>query len=307
MSTLPRRILVGLAFPADPWLEDFGPSENEAQLVDHALAHARNLGASLVFVTVLENADHPIPGHENSVHDVLRDRIDAWFERVVSRCEVANVDVTIAIREGRPWQRLIEEIRLTEADLVLVTPKRDTGTLDHMIHGSTTERLLRKAPVPVHVVCGRRNIPARKILVPVDFSDVSGECVALARDLAAKSDATVTLVHALDYPNEIALRRESNGPELVAEYREEVQAEARAKAAALIGDADIEVKLTDEWIVKALPTLVSEGNFDLIIMGSVGRSGIAGFIIGNTAEKIFRTVDTSLWVVRPPGWESPVQ
>lgn len=307
MSSLPQRILVGLAFPEDPWTESFGPSESEEALVDQALTLARHHGASLVFVTVLEHADSPIPGHENTVHDVLRERIGRHFERLVKRCENANLDVDVVIREGRAWHRLIEEINLTKADLVMVCPKRDDGPLEQLIHGSTTERLLRKSPAPVHVVCGRAHVPPKRILVPVDFSDVSAGCIEVARAMAESSGAEVTVVHGVSYPNEIALRREANGPELMAEYRKEVHADVRAKAAALIGDAPMEFTMTDQWIVDALPGLVTEGGFDLVVMGSVGRSGIVGFIVGNTAEKIFRTVDASLWVVRPPGWQSPVK
>lgn len=307
MTSLPGRILVGLSFPEDPWREDFGPSESEAALVDQALTLGKQFGAGLVFVSVLEHQDSPVPGHDKTVHDVLRDRINGYFERLVARCEAADLDVKVVVRAGRAWHRLIEEVNLSRAELVMVCPKRDDGPLEQLIHGSTTERLLRKCPAPVHVVCGRAHVPPKRILVPIDFSDVSPGCIEVARALAEAGGAEVTVVHGVSYPNEIALRREADGPTLVAAYRQEVQAETRAKASALIGDADdMKVTLTDDWIVKALPGLVSDGGYDLVVMGSVGRTGIAGFLIGNTAEKIFRTVDASLWVVKPPGWQSPV-
>jgi nucleotide-binding universal stress UspA family protein len=46
---------------------------------------------------------------------------------------------------------------------------------------------------------------------------------------------------------------------------------------------------------------------DLIVMGSVGRAGISGLLIGNTAEKVLRVCDRSILTVKPDGFVSPVQ
>ena len=41
-------------------------------------------------------------------------------------------------------------------------------------------------------------------------------------------------------------------------------------------------------------------------MGTVGRSGIKGVLLGNTAEKVLTTCDCSLLTVKPEGYESPI-
>ena len=41
-------------------------------------------------------------------------------------------------------------------------------------------------------------------------------------------------------------------------------------------------------------------------MGTVGRSGIPGLIIGNTAEKVINGIDCSLLAVKPAGFVTPV-
>jgi nucleotide-binding universal stress UspA family protein len=45
----------------------------------------------------------------------------------------------------------------------------------------------------------------------------------------------------------------------------------------------------------------------LIVMGSVGRAGVPGFFIGNTAEKVLRSCDRSILTVKPDGFVSPVE
>jgi len=41
-------------------------------------------------------------------------------------------------------------------------------------------------------------------------------------------------------------------------------------------------------------------------MGTVGRTGIQGFFIGNTAEEILNQVECSVLAVKPPGFQTPV-
>jgi nucleotide-binding universal stress UspA family protein len=45
---------------------------------------------------------------------------------------------------------------------------------------------------------------------------------------------------------------------------------------------------------------------DLIVMGTVGRTGIPGFFIGNTAEEVLQTTTASILAVKPEGFISPV-
>jgi nucleotide-binding universal stress UspA family protein len=50
---------------------------------------------------------------------------------------------------------------------------------------------------------------------------------------------------------------------------------------------------------------VAQG-IDLLVMGTVCRTGIAGFLIGNTAEEVLNQVDCSVLTVKPEGFETPV-
>jgi nucleotide-binding universal stress UspA family protein len=52
---------------------------------------------------------------------------------------------------------------------------------------------------------------------------------------------------------------------------------------------------------------VSALNADILIMGTIARTGVPGFIIGNTAEDILNSVDCPVVTVKPPGYVSPIQ
>ncbi|MDZ7712715.1 MAG: universal stress protein [Rhodovibrio sp.] len=57
----------------------------------------------------------------------------------------------------------------------------------------------------------------------------------------------------------------------------------------------------------AIPRMVGELGADLLVLGTVARTGVPGLIIGNTAEDVLNSVDIGIVAVKPPGYVSPVQ
>ena len=56
-----------------------------------------------------------------------------------------------------------------------------------------------------------------------------------------------------------------------------------------------------------IPRIIHEKAIDVLVMGTVARTGISGFIIGNTAENILQKIDCSLWAIKPQGFVSPIK
>ena len=56
-----------------------------------------------------------------------------------------------------------------------------------------------------------------------------------------------------------------------------------------------------------IPGLAKSKRIELIVMGTVCRTGIEGFFIGNTAEKVLQQVDCSVLTVKPDGFVTPVK
>jgi len=56
-----------------------------------------------------------------------------------------------------------------------------------------------------------------------------------------------------------------------------------------------------------IPALTKRRKFELIVMGTICRTGLAGFIVGNTAENILQQVNCSVLTVKPDGFVSPVK
>jgi nucleotide-binding universal stress UspA family protein len=44
----------------------------------------------------------------------------------------------------------------------------------------------------------------------------------------------------------------------------------------------------------------------LVVMGTVARTGVAGLLMGNTAERVLQRLQGSVLAVKPPGFKSPI-
>jgi len=53
--------------------------------------------------------------------------------------------------------------------------------------------------------------------------------------------------------------------------------------------------------------LLRKQPIDVLVMGTLGRTGISGFIIGNTAENVVQKLECSLLALKPGGFVSPVK
>jgi nucleotide-binding universal stress UspA family protein len=58
---------------------------------------------------------------------------------------------------------------------------------------------------------------------------------------------------------------------------------------------------------QVIPSFATEHRIDVLVIGTIGRSGTSGLIIGNTAEKVLNQLQCSVLALKPPGFVSPIQ
>jgi nucleotide-binding universal stress UspA family protein len=56
-----------------------------------------------------------------------------------------------------------------------------------------------------------------------------------------------------------------------------------------------------------IPRLVLRKKIDVLVMGTVCRTGVAGFLMGNTAERVLGNVKCSVLTLKPDGFVTPVR
>lgn len=141
--------------------------------------------------------------------------------------------------------------------------------------------------------------PPKNILVPIDFSEQSEKAATAACALAAKTGATVHLLHAYVIPVESVGLALTVSQKYVEQFVSESKAQLQELAAKLCPDASIGPLLVEsgdprEVIVHKAKDLKAE----LIVMGTHGRRGIIHALMGSVAESVARTAPCSVLVVR---------
>ena len=130
----------------------------------------------------------------------------------------------------------------------------------------------------------------KKILVPTDFSTCASEALRLATQLAKRFESEVTLLHVYQIPAyPLAEGTFVGGPQVTAEIVKDItQALDKTKR-----EAGAEVTIATQ-IAEGVPYLeiarvAREGKFDLIVIGTHGRTGLRHLLLGSVAERVVRT------------------
>ena len=142
-----------------------------------------------------------------------------------------------------------------------------------------------------------------RILVPTDFSPPSASALAMARELATRFGASIHLLHVLEDPYVAG----SYAPEVYgyvpAGLRETWQRTAETQLLAVFPEREREPFRAKSTVVFGSParTIVEyadSNGFDLIVMGTHGRGGVAHLLLGSVAERVVRTAPCPVLTVR---------
>ena len=129
-----------------------------------------------------------------------------------------------------------------------------------------------------------------KILLPTDFSDHANEALRYATELAQTHAASLCLVHAYDLlPYALP-----DGPIMDERQLESVriafqkQLDQLRQAAEASGSTRVETQLLQGPASSEIVRVAGEQHFDLIVMGTHGRTGLSHLLIGSVTEKVVR-------------------
>jgi len=143
--------------------------------------------------------------------------------------------------------------------------------------------------------------PFKKILVPTDFSRHSAEAIRFAADLSRHYDASVSVVHVhqpMDFglPAGFTSYPPAQLSELLAALNMLVEGAMNDAHAA--GAFKVDGKLLQGTITSEIVKFAKEGNYDLIVMGTHGRTGMSHLLMGSIAEKVLRASPCPVLSVR---------
>lgn len=282
---------------------DFSPGAQHAMRV--AVRMATGSGAELVLAHVWQVPPFAFGGSDPFPAEVIqrmgREREHSLAAALGQARELGAPRVTSRALTGAPWEQIVEALRVDEAfDLVVMGTHGRTG-VPRLLLGSVTEKVIRHAPCSVFAVRPRGEAPPpplARVLCPIDFSDSSRHAIERAAELVAPTGG-ITLLHVIELP--ISYSGEPFSADVVTDI-EKRSAHVLADWAAQLSSR-VSVPVTTELrfgspALQVLAVLDRDPAFDLVVIGSHGRTGLRRALIGSVAEQVTRHAACPVFVAR---------
>ncbi|MGE0709743.1 MAG: universal stress protein [Planctomycetota bacterium] len=235
--------------------------------------------------------DEPPPEHQ--LADVRRGLVEAGRP-----LEDAGAFVTCSVARGDPATRILERAAALRPSLVAMTTHGRRGP-SRWLRGSVAERVLRASPAPVLLVNAASVLPSdpaserpaggpavRRILVPLDGSELAAAVLPLAQEVALAFGAELLLLRVAPFEQR---DREHEALDL---------AIALSEAARAPRDAGLRVELLVGFGLPAAQILESaeERHADLVAMATHARKGVARWLLGSVTAEVLRACPRPLLV-----------
>lgn len=137
--------------------------------------------------------------------------------------------------------------------------------------------------------------PAKRILVPTDFSECSKRALEYARFLSKPEGASITLLHVVERPRYMSEGTEyASFEEYASRHFEAALKDFFERDPAISEPVTVEMEFGNphDSIVRRAQ------DFDLVAMGTHGRSGFQHFVIGSVTARVARRVPCPVVTVR---------
>jgi len=254
----------------------------------HVLDLAADHDATVHVLNVADTTHDSVTRVGREVVDVLEEEGEGVVDAAAERAADRGVETVTAVLQGGVDETIVTYAAEREVDLVAM-PTRGRQGLDRLLLGSTTERVVRRSPVPVLSLRPdgeAARYPYRNVLLPTDGSERAAEALDRAVALAARSGATLHVLSVVDVGT-IGAEAYSGTDALVSASEETVgEAVAVAEAAGVETVERVEVGSS---AARGIRSYIADHDVDLVVMGTRGLTGVERYLLGSVAERTVRT------------------
>jgi nucleotide-binding universal stress UspA family protein len=276
--------------------------------LSQAVALCRENDARLTIATILRDGHSPIFAAEAGKRTV----------RLVDGVRHAGIkEASGEVLAGVPFQEIVRQVMRENHDLVIVSAEAGKAMRDVFV-GRAAAHLMRKCPCPVWVIRPGQAVPYKRILAAIDpppampKDDLNVKIMDMAASLASRDHALLHVVHAweVDGGDLDTIRSETSAQEyedILKRHRQKHQNVVDELLAGYpMGEISHHLHLPRDLPERAIVRLTESEQIDLVVMGTVGRCGIRGLVLGNTVEAVLRSVKCGMLAVKPDDYQSPI-
>ena len=293
------------------------PTKDDQNALARSIDLAIKSGASITaFMTVYDfsyEMTTMLSGDEREAmrKAVLKDR-ELWLKDLVSPYQNININTQV-IWHNRPYEAIINTVINDKYDLV-IKGTHQHGALKAVIFTPTDWHLVRKCPTPVLFVKDMAWPAHGNILAAVNAVSENDQHLSLnkriikdAQFLCELANAKLNLVNAYPAtPVNIAIEIPEFNPGL---YNESVKKHHIESTNELANEFNL---TSDQCFIEeglpedVIPDVAKRLNSELVVIGTVGRTGLSAALVGNTAEHVIDSLDCDVLALKPDGYVSPL-
>lgn len=301
-----------------------------------AVSLAKREGGSIALVTIIETM---VSGTRTGrFHDELNEAFNALrHERLSSLKALAksvpdHIVTTCEVMDGRSYLEIIKRVQLYQHDLVVANAV-ENNRQGRRFFISEEMQLLRKCPCPVLLINSEQTGPFQRVMATLDFEydaspdedsgspTLNDEILETAVTIANEDAGRLDMVNIYEVPGEKAIDAGlvPMSREDYVDYAHSCRTNSERRVSAQLDrskqrlgddvfrDTTVKTHLVRGRARDTIPDLARDLDTDLIVIGTIGRVGVAGLVIGNTAETILNRIDCSVLALKPPGFETPIK
>ncbi len=291
--------------------------------VQHAMARAvvlaKATGAKLTAFLSIYDFSYEMTtmlsiGERDAMRKAVVDDKRLWLVGLVEEQYGEDADITVDVLwHNRPFEAIIEMAIKNKFDLI-VKGTHLHDTLKSIIFTPTDWHLLRKSPCPVLLVKELEWAENGKILAAVHTGSDAEHHKSLNEKILNESMGLANLINADVHivnaypgtPVNIAIEIPEFDP---SEYNSVVKAHHNQAVAELAGVFNLDKERTHiaEGLPEdVIPEVCQEIGAELLVIGTIGRTGFSAAIIGNTAEHVLDQINCDVLAIKPDGYVSPL-
>ncbi len=236
-------------------------------------------------------------------------RLEDVAQRFVQEAHPGDVPVEVVVTESDAVHReILDQVGAVSADMLVMSTHGRSG-FDHLLLGSTTEKVMRKAACPVMIVppaaghlVAAGDVEFDRILCGVDFSGCSLAALAQALSMAEEADARITVLNVIEKPPELDESPRDASFD-VAAVRAAAEAKRLRRLREVIPEAvlpycTVETTVWEGPAWRGILQLASERHSDLIVMGVHGRGAVDLALFGSNTHHVIRAASCPVLTVR---------
>ena len=300
------------------------PSSNEQKALKRAIDLASKINRNGInqteitaFLSIFDFSYEMTTILSSDERDVMRQSVikdkELWLKDLINELNPNRPINCQVVWHNRPFEAIIDQV-INQGYNLVIKGTHQHDKLKSVVFTPTDWHILRKCPCPVMLVKDHNWQTNGNIIAAVNVGSDEAEHHSLnvkiteeAKQLAKIIQSNTHLVNSFPgTPINIAIEiPEFNSTEYndtMLKYHEQ----------AMIAHANnFDISVTNTHVKEGLPEAVieqvaTELDAELVILGTIGRTGISAALIGNTAEHVIDQLNCDVLALKPDGYVSPL-